>query len=156
MYTLLYLKWITHKDPRIAQGTLLNVSWQPGWEGSLGENGYMCIYIIGWVPLLPLETVTTLLIGYTSNKKLKTKKHCRCCCWVAKSICLSFCLPWKTLYSFAFTNRTHCWFASLTSHCFSVSLPGTFFLYQPLRFRISWGAVSEQWLFSFCLHVQGC
>ena len=97
--------------------------WPTGWEGSLGENGYMCIYIIGWVPLLPLETVTTLLIGYTSNKKLKTKKHCRRCCWVAKSICLSFCLPWKTLYSFAFTNRTHCWFASLTSHCFSVSLP---------------------------------
>ena len=25
----------------IAQGTLLNVMWQPGWEGSLGENGYM-------------------------------------------------------------------------------------------------------------------
>ena len=26
------------------QGTLLNVIWQPGWEGSLGENGYryMC------------------------------------------------------------------------------------------------------------------
>ena len=25
----------------IAQGTLLNVMWQPGWEGSMGENGYM-------------------------------------------------------------------------------------------------------------------
>ena len=24
-----------------AQGTLLNALWQPGWEGSLGENGYM-------------------------------------------------------------------------------------------------------------------
>ena len=24
--------------------------WQPGWEGSLGENGYMCMY--GWVPSL--------------------------------------------------------------------------------------------------------
>ena len=24
-----------------AQGTLLNAMWQPGWEGSLGENGYM-------------------------------------------------------------------------------------------------------------------
>ena len=32
--TLLYIKWITNKD-------LLNVTWQPGWEGSLGENGYM-------------------------------------------------------------------------------------------------------------------
>ena len=27
-----------------AQGTLLNVKWQPGWEGSLGENGYVYIY----------------------------------------------------------------------------------------------------------------
>ena len=34
----------------IAQGTLLNVMWQPGWEGSLGENGYMCMY--GLVTLL--------------------------------------------------------------------------------------------------------
>ena len=40
MYALLCLKWITNKD----LGTLLNVMWQPGWEGSLGENGYMCIY----------------------------------------------------------------------------------------------------------------
>ena len=29
----------------IAQGTLLNVMWQPGWEGSLGENGYMYMYV---------------------------------------------------------------------------------------------------------------
>ena len=28
----------------IAQGTLLNVMGQPGWEGSLGENVYMCMY----------------------------------------------------------------------------------------------------------------
>ena len=28
----------------IAQGALLNVLWQPGWEGSLGENGYMYMY----------------------------------------------------------------------------------------------------------------
>ena len=31
-----------------AQGTLLNIMWQPGWEGSLGENRYM----YGWVLLL--------------------------------------------------------------------------------------------------------
>jgi len=34
----------------MAQGILLNVMWQPGWEGRLGENGYM--YMYGWVPLL--------------------------------------------------------------------------------------------------------
>ena len=43
MYTLLYLKWIT-QSYYVTQGTLLNVIWQPGWEGSLGENGYMCTY----------------------------------------------------------------------------------------------------------------
>ena len=41
MHTLLYLKWITSKD---LQGTLLNAMWQPGWEGSLEENGYMFMY----------------------------------------------------------------------------------------------------------------
>ena len=44
MYTLLYSKWITNKDLRRAQGTLLRVMWQPGWERSLGENGYMHMY----------------------------------------------------------------------------------------------------------------
>ena len=45
MYTLLYLKWITNKDLLcVAHGTLLNVMWQPGWEGSLGKKGYMYMY----------------------------------------------------------------------------------------------------------------
>ena len=39
MYILLILKWITNFG--IAQGTLLNVVWQPGWEGSLGKSGHM-------------------------------------------------------------------------------------------------------------------
>ena len=43
-YTLLHLKWITNKDLLYAQGTLLNVMWQPGWKGSLGENGYKYMY----------------------------------------------------------------------------------------------------------------
>ena len=41
MYTRLYLKWITNEDLLYSTGTLLDVMWQPGWEGSLGENGYM-------------------------------------------------------------------------------------------------------------------
>ena len=28
----------------VVQGTLLNLMWQPGWKGSLGENAYMCMY----------------------------------------------------------------------------------------------------------------
>ena len=38
MDTLLDLTRRTSKD---LQGTLLHCMWQPGWEGSLGENGYM-------------------------------------------------------------------------------------------------------------------
>ena len=34
MYALLYLKGIINKDST-AQGTLLSVIWQDGWEGSL-------------------------------------------------------------------------------------------------------------------------
>ena len=49
-YTLLYLKWIANRTYCTAYGTLLNVMWQPGWEGSLGENGYMYMYNL--VPLM--------------------------------------------------------------------------------------------------------
>ena len=41
IYTLLYLKWITNKTYYRAHATLLSVIQQPGWEGNLGENGYM-------------------------------------------------------------------------------------------------------------------
>ena len=46
MYTLPYLKWVSNNGLLYtAHGTLPSVTWQPGWEGSLEENGYMCIYI---------------------------------------------------------------------------------------------------------------
>ena len=45
MYTLLYFKWINNKDILyIAHGTQLNARWQPGWEGSVGENGCMSMH----------------------------------------------------------------------------------------------------------------
>ena len=45
MYILLYLEWIANKDLLyIAHGTLLSAIWQPRWEGSLEENGFMLIY----------------------------------------------------------------------------------------------------------------
>ena len=28
----------------VAQGTLLNIMWHPGWKESLQENGYMYMY----------------------------------------------------------------------------------------------------------------
>ena len=44
MYTLLYIKGQPTRMYCIAHGALLSVMWQPRWEGSLGENGHMCIY----------------------------------------------------------------------------------------------------------------
>ena len=47
-----------------------HVMGQTGWEGSWREDG--CIYM-SESPCCPLETITTLLTGYTpiQNKKLK-------------------------------------------------------------------------------------
>ena len=44
VHTVMYLKQIIPGTYYIAQGTLLNVRCQPGWEGSLGEKGYMYMY----------------------------------------------------------------------------------------------------------------
>ena len=43
--TVVYLKWITEENLLYSTETLLNAVWQPGWKGSLGENGYM--YVCG-------------------------------------------------------------------------------------------------------------
>ena len=61
----------------IAQGTLLNIKWQPGWEGSLGENGYMHVH--GWGPLL-----------FTWNYNNILNQLCAVLCLVAQS-CPSLC-----------------------------------------------------------------
>ena len=44
VHTLLCFKCITNKGLLQSTGNSLNVMWQPGREGSLGENGYryMC------------------------------------------------------------------------------------------------------------------
>ena len=62
MYTLLYLKWITNKDC-MAQGTLLNAIWQPGWQESSGKK-HICVCMVESL-CYPPESITTLLIGYT-------------------------------------------------------------------------------------------
>ena len=38
VYTVMYLKQIIPRTYCVAQGTLLNVRCQPGWEGSLGAG----------------------------------------------------------------------------------------------------------------------
>ena len=44
MCTLSYLKLITNKDHCIAHETMLSVTWQLAWAGSLGKNGYLYMY----------------------------------------------------------------------------------------------------------------
>ena len=46
-----------------AQGTLLNVMWQPGWEGSFGVCVDTCICMAESL-CCPPETIATLFIGY--------------------------------------------------------------------------------------------
>ena len=71
--TLLYLKWVTNEVHCLAQGTLLNLMWQPEWEGSLGRiDTYTCM---AESLCCPPETLPTWLISYTpiQNKKLKKR-----------------------------------------------------------------------------------
>ena len=42
--------------------------WQPGWQGSLGESGYM--YMYGWVPLLPTWNYHNTVNWLSSNTNL--------------------------------------------------------------------------------------
>ena len=45
MYTLLYcISLLDNQQGPTAQHMELNVMCQAGWEGSLGENGYMYVY----------------------------------------------------------------------------------------------------------------
>ena len=44
MYTLLYLKWRTNRDLRYSTWNSAQVTWRPGWEEGLGENGSMYLY----------------------------------------------------------------------------------------------------------------
>ena len=73
MYTLLYLKWISNNGLLYtAHGTLPSVMWQPGWEGSLSENGYMHSY--GWVPSLFTWNHGSIVNWLFPNTKLKVNK----------------------------------------------------------------------------------
>ena len=65
MYILLYLKWITNKDMELCSAL------QPGWKGSLGENGYT--YMYGWVP--PLFTWNTT-VQFSSVQSLSRDWLC--------------------------------------------------------------------------------
>ena len=66
MCRLLFLKWITKKDRGVAHGTLFNVTWQPGQEGSLEQIGFMSMY--DWGPLLFTWNYHNIVNLYPSTK----------------------------------------------------------------------------------------
>ena len=91
MHTRLYLKWIINKDLLYSTWTLLNVTWQPGWEGSLVENRHTRMY--DWVPLLFIwnyHSVVNRLNSNTEKKSLKfgekNRKMILHKCWVSSGI----------------------------------------------------------------------
>ena len=84
-----------------AHETLLNVMWQPGWEGVLEENGYTHIWLSPFSP----ETVTILLITLTP--------------WVARSQ--------TRLSDFTFTFYFHALEKEMATHSSVLAwrIPGT-------------------------------
>ena len=46
MYNLLYLKWITSEGLKYSTGKSAQCYVGAGWEGSLGENGYVYVRLI--------------------------------------------------------------------------------------------------------------
>ena len=63
------MTWLVTRIYCLAQETLLNFTWQPGWEGSWGKMD-ICTYMAQFLCCSP-ETIITLLISYTpiQNKK---------------------------------------------------------------------------------------
>ena len=56
-----------HSLKRTKMASLLSVLQQPGWEGSLGENGYMCME--GWEPSLFTYNYHNIVNQLYSNTK---------------------------------------------------------------------------------------
>ena len=90
MYTLLYLKWITSKVLLYRQGTLLHAPWQPGWEGSLGENGY--VYTYDGVTVLYTWNYHNIAnqLAITQYKMKSKKKNCfKYICKINKAVTMA-------------------------------------------------------------------
>ena len=72
--TRLCLRWRTNKVILSSTGTLVSVSWQPGWEGSLGSRD-TCVRTAESLHCPP-EAITILLTGYTPIQNKKFKQSC--------------------------------------------------------------------------------
>ena len=63
MFVTAVFKMNNQQGPAIAHGTLLNVMWQPGWEGGL----HTCVCVAEFLRCSP-ETITTLLSAIPQTK----------------------------------------------------------------------------------------
>lgn len=61
-----WLQWLPRKSSCQRSSRNEIYMWQPGWEGSLRDNGY--VYMYDEFPYCPSETITTLLIVYSNIK----------------------------------------------------------------------------------------
>ena len=83
---------------------------QPGWEGSLGENGYM--YIYGWVLLLFTWNYHNIVNWLYPNTKLKVKKKKTTTTLIS---CLSRLFPWGSYLVLCIVNK---WIRNSDKCCF--------------------------------------
>ena len=101
IHMLLYLKQITKKG----QGTLLNVMWQPGWERSLRDNGYIYVWMSHSVVHLKQYRSTVNWLCYY-------------CCSVTQS-CLTLCNPMDCRMAGLSVLHHVPDFAQVHAHCIS-------------------------------------
>ena len=96
MYTLLYLNWKTNKDLyHIAHGTLLNVIWQSGWEGSWGRMLLLFSYSV-MSNSLPLHGLQHTRLPRSSPSPRACSNSCSLSQWCHPTISPSvapFCCP---------------------------------------------------------------
>ena len=70
MYTLLYLKWISSKDPLESTENSAQCYVAAWMGGEFGGRMDTCVCVAETLPCAP-ETVTTLLVSYTPVQKKK-------------------------------------------------------------------------------------
>ena len=111
----------------VAHGILLSAMWQPGWEGSLGENGHVYMYMAESLHYSP-ETTATLLISYTpiQIKSLKNERTKWCwgncmTCWEHSPFFWETCGYNTTLFLRKELKTFHSvWPSSITSGSFEI------------------------------------
>ena len=106
--------------------------WQPGWEGSLGENGYICVCMAESL-CYPPEITTTLLIRYTPIQTIKLKKKMvhSIIAGSFQSWLLSSCRVWVFATSWTVWTAAH-------HRSFHLLIPNTYWIGINFNFFFFW------------------